>query len=395
VKKKGTLSILENIRKKMQKIEDDDSVELDGEFEYIDSDSKSQSKKTADDIVDDIKKKNHLEDIDLGSNAVSKDKSGKSNSADSGKEQDKPIDKNSDAENSDAEDDFGLDMEDSASDDLDIDDEFLNEDQEDSHEDIDLDSTLAKVEKDVKQEDAKKVEDSKAEPKKVEKEQKLETDDELIDDLDLDDLDHHDELTDDLEDLDIEDHHDEDELEEDHDEDKSEDHHEDDVEESHDEDKSEEDHHEDDADLDNELDDLDHHDELTDDLEDLDIEDHHDEDELEEDHDDEDIDDLLDEEGDDSGLVDTDISGLNKDNLVSKKVAEQAVKSIKNFSQMAASSEGRQSLATDSDSKSGGTMEDVVMNMLEPKLEEWLNKNLPAIVEDVVRQEIKKLVPKK
>lgn len=43
--------------------------------------------------------------------------------------------------------------------------------------------------------------------------------------------------------------------------------------------------------------------------------------------------------------------------------------------------------------KSGETIEDMVAAMLEPKLEQWLNENLPALVEKVVRSEIKKILP--
>jgi len=34
------------------------------------------------------------------------------------------------------------------------------------------------------------------------------------------------------------------------------------------------------------------------------------------------------------------------------------------------------------------------MNLMEPKLEKWLNDNLPELVENIVREEIEKIVPK-
>ena len=44
--------------------------------------------------------------------------------------------------------------------------------------------------------------------------------------------------------------------------------------------------------------------------------------------------------------------------------------------------------------RSGETIEDMVAGILEPKLDQWLNENLPMIVERVVKEEIKKLIPK-
>ena len=36
----------------------------------------------------------------------------------------------------------------------------------------------------------------------------------------------------------------------------------------------------------------------------------------------------------------------------------------------------------------------IAMNLMEPKLEKWLNDNLPELVENIVREEIEKIVPK-
>jgi len=44
--------------------------------------------------------------------------------------------------------------------------------------------------------------------------------------------------------------------------------------------------------------------------------------------------------------------------------------------------------------KSGETIEDMVAGILAPKLEQWLNENLPIMVERIVKEEIKKLIPK-
>lgn len=44
--------------------------------------------------------------------------------------------------------------------------------------------------------------------------------------------------------------------------------------------------------------------------------------------------------------------------------------------------------------KSGITLEEIVMELIRPELSSWLNKNLSAIVTQVVQKEIKKLIPK-
>ncbi|MFZ9470516.1 MAG: DUF2497 domain-containing protein, partial [Rickettsiales bacterium] len=36
----------------------------------------------------------------------------------------------------------------------------------------------------------------------------------------------------------------------------------------------------------------------------------------------------------------------------------------------------------------------IAMNLMEPKLEKWLNDNLPNLVEEIVRKEIEKIIPK-
>ena len=40
------------------------------------------------------------------------------------------------------------------------------------------------------------------------------------------------------------------------------------------------------------------------------------------------------------------------------------------------------------------TLTKIAMNLMEPKLEKWLNDNLPSLVENIVREEIEKIVPK-
>jgi len=43
--------------------------------------------------------------------------------------------------------------------------------------------------------------------------------------------------------------------------------------------------------------------------------------------------------------------------------------------------------------RSGATVEDLVVESMKPMLAEWLNENLPTLVEEIVAREIRKLVP--
>ncbi len=43
--------------------------------------------------------------------------------------------------------------------------------------------------------------------------------------------------------------------------------------------------------------------------------------------------------------------------------------------------------------RSGITLEDLVIELLRPELSNWMNKNLPDIVQSVVEKEVKKLIP--
>jgi cell pole-organizing protein PopZ len=42
-------------------------------------------------------------------------------------------------------------------------------------------------------------------------------------------------------------------------------------------------------------------------------------------------------------------------------------------------------------SGSSRTLEDIVSDMLRPMLKEWLDQNLPSVVEDLVREEIERV----
>jgi len=91
-----------------------------------------------------------------------------------------------------------------------------------------------------------------------------------------------------------------------------------------------------------------------------------------------------------SGIKSTD---NQKNNMISGKVVEEATNSINKLIEQVApkKSEPANNLPKTDGSK---TIEDLVIEMLRPGLEQWLNANLPAIVERVVSEEIKKIVPK-
>ena len=79
--------------------------------------------------------------------------------------------------------------------------------------------------------------------------------------------------------------------------------------------------------------------------------------------------------------------------IISETAAKKATDSIKDL--MQAIPKKQHFLQTPSPAfKSGETIEDMISEMLAPKLEQWMEENLPMMVERVVRDEIKKLIPK-
>lgn len=83
----------------------------------------------------------------------------------------------------------------------------------------------------------------------------------------------------------------------------------------------------------------------------------------------------------------------SKPDMISKKVMDEAQQSIKKLVQ--AVPKKQEMLFERSPAfKSGETVEDMVMSILRPKLEQWFNENLPVMVEKIVREEIKKIIPK-
>ena len=83
----------------------------------------------------------------------------------------------------------------------------------------------------------------------------------------------------------------------------------------------------------------------------------------------------------------------SKPSMISKKAMDEAQQSIKKLVQ--AVPKKQEMLFERSPAfRSGETIEDMVISMLKPKLEQWFNENLPVMVERIVREEIKKIVPK-
>ena len=95
------------------------------------------------------------------------------------------------------------------------------------------------------------------------------------------------------------------------------------------------------------------------------------------------------------------INGLNDDlpnnerklssteRLISFKAASESMKAFKNFLK-AKEKHDVEKIAL----RSGITLEELIIEMLKPQLSDWLNKNLPDIVNNIVQREIKKLIPK-
>ena len=80
-----------------------------------------------------------------------------------------------------------------------------------------------------------------------------------------------------------------------------------------------------------------------------------------------------------------------KDHLLSKQTIEKTSNSIKNFMN---NFNKKPSPDKYLDSLHTTTVEQMMMSMLQPKLEEWLNANLPILVEKIIREEISKIIPK-
>ncbi len=78
------------------------------------------------------------------------------------------------------------------------------------------------------------------------------------------------------------------------------------------------------------------------------------------------------------------------DSLLSQKAATEAASHFKNL-QEATNPPLPDVRVPSAQFRTGTTVEDLVMEMLRPMMKEWLDKNLPAIVERIVEREVRKL----
>lgn len=78
---------------------------------------------------------------------------------------------------------------------------------------------------------------------------------------------------------------------------------------------------------------------------------------------------------------------LLEESLISDKSAAETAKIFQHFSKTA-----REINKNASNSK-GKTLEDIIVAMIRPQLSQWLDKNLPLLVKQLVEKEIQKLLP--
>ena len=74
--------------------------------------------------------------------------------------------------------------------------------------------------------------------------------------------------------------------------------------------------------------------------------------------------------------------------LVSDSVASESIEALKGFKKTI-----EKPISDGLSFRGGTTMEELVIEMIKPKLSEWLDANLPGIVKHVVEKEVKKLIP--
>jgi len=78
--------------------------------------------------------------------------------------------------------------------------------------------------------------------------------------------------------------------------------------------------------------------------------------------------------------------------LVSDESAEAAQAALKRLVQSA--EEAHRPKVQSAPFRNGDTVEDLVMDMLKPILKDWMDANLPKLVQTIVEKEIKRLIPK-
>ncbi len=75
--------------------------------------------------------------------------------------------------------------------------------------------------------------------------------------------------------------------------------------------------------------------------------------------------------------------------MLDKVVLEKTSDSIKKLMNAKNTIANANSFANDP-----SAISEIAEQLLEPRLEKWLNENLPSLVERIVREEIKKIIPK-
>lgn len=83
------------------------------------------------------------------------------------------------------------------------------------------------------------------------------------------------------------------------------------------------------------------------------------------------------------------IHETNDESLLSSNAAEASAHALKNLVNSIPKPKVESMLM-----RSGSTLEDLVVESLKPELSEWLNKNLPTLVQTLVEKEIRKLIPR-
>lgn len=76
------------------------------------------------------------------------------------------------------------------------------------------------------------------------------------------------------------------------------------------------------------------------------------------------------------------------DSILKQQTVAQASDSIRKLM------EAKSAVSTVASFAKGDNLNEIALQLLEPKLEKWLNENLPQIVEQIVREEIAKILPK-
>lgn len=97
----------------------------------------------------------------------------------------------------------------------------------------------------------------------------------------------------------------------------------------------------------------------------------------------------IDEKQKDNNMDDT------LDTIISGESANAARNSISELTNRL-KGDGRETVKTEPSApfRNGDTVEDLVVEMLKPMMKDWLDKNLPKLVNEIVQKEIQKLIPR-